>query len=104
LHDTLVIDEQYLDNCKAIRGLNIVGLPKDTSDRGIHLENSWIYCSKLKEEKMKEKKGSNNKIIFGIALILAVFGFLAACDNSTSPTPNKLEKLQKYNVIYCPWG
>jgi len=20
------------------------------------------------------------------------------------PTPNKLEELQKYNVIYCPWG
>jgi len=22
---------------------------------------------------------------------------------AVNPTPNKLEKIQKYNVIYCPW-
>jgi hypothetical protein len=35
-----------------------------------------------------------------------VFCFVASRDYfyPILPTPNKLEKIQKYNVIYCPWG
>jgi len=71
-----------------------------------------FQCKRYRKTVSREKIGDFRNAVLGRAengIIITTGTFSSDAKREANrdgviPTPNKLEKLQKYNVIYCPWG